>query len=345
MVVQVKVQAVAVVDHNRVMAHTTVMTKRSFCHQIRYDTWYIHLVVHTTQIPLHDVYNHISQTHTQAEAIAGAKGISLPSDFLDIAANGGLRKSVLLNYITLQGTGLAAWFAAQSTLIRDRLLADPNYLFKCIVEVIIDSGCATVAEVRKRGDDFWREFEFYLSDLIVGLVLDVALVTLITPVAVLGKGGVRKGGRPPNGMVECGGDGMGICVAGGVLRALPLVSVCFKDVLYTPMPNAHQNIPHPHCTHPPTPHTHHVHPPHTALQRYLSTIPTAMFEASIPGMPKYTTAARAACYVVKGLEYSLSGMAAAFVGQGVANALMVARYGVWGGVWDSVGCVCMWVVC
>jgi hypothetical protein len=25
-----------------------------------------------------------------------------------------------------------------------------------------------VAEVRKRGDEFWAEFEFYLSDLLVG---------------------------------------------------------------------------------------------------------------------------------------------------------------------------------
>jgi hypothetical protein len=47
-----------------------------------------------------------------------------------------------------------------------------------------------VAEVRKRGDDFWHEFEFYLSDLIVGIVLDVALVSLMAPVAVLG--GVSK---------------------------------------------------------------------------------------------------------------------------------------------------------
>ncbi len=51
----------------------------------------------------------------------------------------------------------------------------------------IDTGCATVAEVRKRGDEFWNEFDFYLSDLIVGCVLDVVLVTLLAPVAVIGK--------------------------------------------------------------------------------------------------------------------------------------------------------------
>ena len=40
--------------------------------------------------------------------------------------------------------------------------------------------------MRKRGKDFWAEFEFYLSDLLVGLVMDVVLVGLMAPVAVLG---------------------------------------------------------------------------------------------------------------------------------------------------------------
>ena len=43
-----------------------------------------------------------------------------------------------------------------------------------------------MAEVRKRGPDFWAEFEFYLSDLLVGLVMDVVLVGLMAPTAVLG---------------------------------------------------------------------------------------------------------------------------------------------------------------
>lgn len=48
------------------------------------------------------------------------------------------------------------------------------------------AGCATVAEVRKRGNDFWGEFEFYLSDLVVGCVLDCVLVGLLAPAAVIG---------------------------------------------------------------------------------------------------------------------------------------------------------------
>lgn len=52
--------------------------------------------------------------------------------------------------------------------------------------MLCDAGCATVAEVRKRGDDFWGEFEFYLSDLVVGCVLDCVLVGLLAPSAVIG---------------------------------------------------------------------------------------------------------------------------------------------------------------
>lgn len=48
------------------------------------------------------------------------------------------------------------------------------------------AGCTTIAEMRKRGKDFWGEFELYLSDLFVGLVLDVALVGLMAPAMVLG---------------------------------------------------------------------------------------------------------------------------------------------------------------
>ena len=39
----------------------------------------------------------------------------------------------------------------------------------------------------KRGKEFWNEFEYYLSDLTVGLVLDVLLVGLMATPAVIGK--------------------------------------------------------------------------------------------------------------------------------------------------------------
>jgi len=172
---------------------------------------------------------------SQAEELAAAKGVELPEDYAAVAGSGGLRASVLNQYLAIATGGWLSGMLARSVpAFRDRLVADRMYFFKILAEVTIDSGkrnvpvspfpmtllfsyvssgmsssshhglspyhppaaCATVAEVRKRGDEFWGEFEFYLSDLLVGLVLDVVLVTLLAPVAVPGrKRKVVKGGE------------------------------------------------------------------------------------------------------------------------------------------------------
>ncbi|KAI8462697.1 MAG: hypothetical protein J3K34DRAFT_455167 [Monoraphidium minutum] len=176
---------------------------------------------------------------------------------LETARQVGLRSTAFSKYVALQGLGLSARLSRRFPAIRDRLIADDKFLFKVVAEIIIDSACATVAEVRKRGEEFWAEFEFYLSDLIVGVVLDVALVSLIAPRAVLGRTPMAVKGGP--------------------------------------------------------------------LAKWLATVPSAMFEASIPGVKTYKPSARIACVFVKFLEYSLAGIACGLVGQGVANSLMHAK--------------------
>ena len=61
------------------------------------------------------------------------------------------------------------------------------------IQIVIDSCCATVAEVQKRGKDFWAEFELYAADLLVGVVVNVALVGLLAPYARIGQPPVSKG--------------------------------------------------------------------------------------------------------------------------------------------------------
>lgn len=200
---------------------------------------------------------------SQAEELAGAKGIQLPADFIEAAQNGGLRKGALLKYFGLQASIFAGFFAKRFPAFRDRLISDHRFLFKVVAEVLIDSGCATVAEVRKRGEEFWTEFEFYLSDMVVGIVMDVLLVTLMAPVAVIGAKSKKSGGA-------------------------------------------------------------------TRWQRALNRVPSAVFEPSVVGVRQYSLIDRTACLGVKFLEYSLAGLVAGFVGQGVANSLMLARRRIYG---------------
>lgn len=62
-----------------------------------------------------------------------------------------------------------------------------------IMQIIIDSCCATFAEVQKRGKDFWAEFELYVADLLVGVVVNVALVGMLAPYARIGGPSLSNG--------------------------------------------------------------------------------------------------------------------------------------------------------
>ncbi|KAK9123849.1 hypothetical protein Sjap_013451 [Stephania japonica] len=123
-----------------------------------------------------------------------ARGASLPSDMLEAAKANGIRKIILDRYLDLQGSAWPLGFMMKScSLLRNRMLADPSFLFKVGIEVVIDSCCATFAEVQKRGKDFWAEFELYVADLLVGVVVDIALVGLLAPYVRFGQPSMSKG--------------------------------------------------------------------------------------------------------------------------------------------------------
>lgn len=63
-----------------------------------------------------------------------------------------------------------------------------------MIQIVIDSCCATFAEIQKRGKDFWAEFELYAADLLVGIVVDIALVGMLAPYARIGRQPVHTSG-------------------------------------------------------------------------------------------------------------------------------------------------------
>lgn len=62
-----------------------------------------------------------------------------------------------------------------------------------ILQIVIDTCCATFAEVQKRGDEFWSEFELYAADMLVGVVVNVALVGMLAPYARFRGGSTSAG--------------------------------------------------------------------------------------------------------------------------------------------------------
>ena len=147
-----------------------------------------------------------------------------------------------------------------------------------------------MAEVRKRGDEFWGEFEFYLSDLCVGLVLDVVLVTLIAPVALAGrapKSGAAAASGGGGGVEEWGDGGVFYLVGegrGGVPRCIP------SSMLWASASSRRRR--HPAAAGA------------GGLRKLLGRLPSAVFERGTAARP-FTPLDRAATYVKLGLEYSL----------------------------------------
>ncbi|GMH12651.1 hypothetical protein Nepgr_014492 [Nepenthes gracilis] len=122
------------------------------------------------------------------------RGAILPSDMLEAAKITGIRELILTRYLDVQGSAWPLGFLMRHCwMLRNRMLADPSFLFKVGTEVIIDSCCATFAEVQKRGKDFWAEFELYLADVLVGIVVDIALVGMLAPYVRIGIPRVSKG--------------------------------------------------------------------------------------------------------------------------------------------------------
>ena len=62
------------------------------------------------------------------------------------------------------------------------------------MQVVIDSCCATFAEVQKRGKDFQDKFKLYVVDPLEGIVVDVALVGMLAPYARIEKRSIPSGG-------------------------------------------------------------------------------------------------------------------------------------------------------
>ncbi|KAF8690533.1 hypothetical protein HU200_040895 [Digitaria exilis] len=128
---------------------------------------------------------------------AEKRGVSLPSlpaDMVEAAKSVGIQKLLLLRYLDMQASAWPLGPAIRScSLLRNRMLVDPAFLFKIGTEIVIDTCCATFAEVQKRGEEFWSEFELYAADMLVGVVVNVALVGMLAPYARFGGRSASEG--------------------------------------------------------------------------------------------------------------------------------------------------------
>lgn len=77
---------------------------------------------------------------------------------------------------------LLGWLASKWPALRNRLGANKRLPLQMGVEVTVGAISKTMAEVQGRGEKFWNEFDFYLSDISLEVFGDIVLVWLLSPV-------------------------------------------------------------------------------------------------------------------------------------------------------------------
>ncbi|KAK4377518.1 hypothetical protein RND71_003814 [Anisodus tanguticus] len=122
------------------------------------------------------------------------------SDMLEAVKSFGVGK-VLLRFLELQGSVWPIGHAMKScSMLRNRKL-DPSFLFKVGTElghftVVLEITCTVVPlyiQISKEGQRFCAEFELYAADMLVGVAVNVSLVSLLAPYARIGQPSMSQG--------------------------------------------------------------------------------------------------------------------------------------------------------
>lgn len=118
---------------------------------------------------------------------AGRDLSSLPSDARFATA------AQVRRLLAVEATPLIGWLARMWPALRNRLMANERLPIQLGVELCVGFITKTLAEVQGRGKRFWKEFDFYLSDVALELVGDAMLVWLLCPTTVF-SGSLRAKG-------------------------------------------------------------------------------------------------------------------------------------------------------
>jgi len=106
---------------------------------------------------------------------------SLPEEFQRKVGEGSLAVKDLKRLLIIEKIPLIGALASRWPGLRSRLVANPRFMSVMAVELVIGFFSKSAAEVKQRGRNFWSEFDFYLSDIMLELVGDFALVWLLSP--------------------------------------------------------------------------------------------------------------------------------------------------------------------
>jgi len=100
----------------------------------------------------------------------------------------------LSRFLAAYANGLNRWLINSWPAWRDKMLADPEFAYKLMIEQTVGLSIAMSGTAAARGKDLLKELDFFLTDVAVGAVLNFVLIWLLAPsvAAQTGKGALAK---------------------------------------------------------------------------------------------------------------------------------------------------------
>ncbi|XP_039851895.1 protein RETICULATA-RELATED 4, chloroplastic-like [Panicum virgatum] len=143
----------------------------------------------------------------------GRKLDSLPSDLAAAVEGGRVTGEIVRRFNELEASALFRWLL-QFRGFRERLLADDLFLAKLAMECGVGVIAKTAAEYEKRRENFMKEIDIVIADVVMAIVADFMLVYLPAPTVSLQPPLARNAGAIANFFHNCPDNAFQIALAG-----------------------------------------------------------------------------------------------------------------------------------
>jgi hypothetical protein len=164
----------------------------------------------------------------------GRKLESLPADLAAAIEGGRVPGEIVQRFADLEKSGLFRWLL-QFGGFKERLLADDLFLAKVAMECGVGIFTKTAAEYERRRENFVKELDFVIADVVMAIVADFMLVWLPAPTVSLQPPLAVNAGSIAKFFHNCPDNAFQVALAGtsySLLQRVGAIMVSFWAILW-----------------------------------------------------------------------------------------------------------------
>ncbi|XP_034202637.1 protein RETICULATA-RELATED 4, chloroplastic-like isoform X2 [Prunus dulcis] len=163
-----------------------------------------------------------------AIAEAGRSSESLPKDLAAAIEAGRVPGSIVRRFFELEKSAVFRWLLGFDGF-KERLLADDLFLTKVAIECGVGIFTKTAAELERRRENFTKELDFVIADVVMAIIADFMLVWLPAPTVSLRPPLTVSAGRLAKFFYGCPDNAFQVALAGTSYSLLQRIGAIVRN--------------------------------------------------------------------------------------------------------------------